>query len=1145
MSTPSRSTETDQTFRGFAVLDLETTGVRRNDRILEIGIVVLDTQARPERYWRSLVQPNRGFDNSHIHHIEPKDLVNAPSFEQLARRLAEVLQGRIVVAHSASFERRFLSDEFARVGVQLPSSAWTLDTCVLSRRLLPGAPGKLSACLEVIGVNNLAAHTALADAAATTELFVELLRRHPELGAAASPLIFTAAQQAALPESHAPCIARADGLFGSEPSGPISEWAAASEDAAFAAESAWLRRLTTAMPSTGDAQSDRYCAALAQAMVDGRLSKEELEELGRVAQSYGLEAEDISELHEHYLKQLVIEAWADGVVTERERLWLGHIAEQLCIDHARCQQLLAQPGEQEGQDGQDGQDGQAAAQVCALAPGDRVTFTGAMVTPRETWEARAREAGLSVGGVITSSRLVVAADVHTMSGKAKKARALGVEIIDEVSFARALAAMTASINATEKDTEAHGHAELIAAVFPWLEMENDTAAPDTMAVVEAWLGQGSTTALGQLSPYLRPGLVPESALWTKVQRRLGIRSETGITELTVEELADLPGIGRVRLQKLLNEVVLLALDEYETGGSEDAAAENEAPVDADHPVEQLLYDDSAHSDASALLDWLAVTGAATAVLGEKENIPDSVTAAAASLEGRAETVARAACAEIAEVVAADARFAPILDERLAGSASLQTLGDRFEVSRERVRQLEGMLCAGLGAIGPVCELVQAAVREHVRIARPVAEIYRALPALRSTPGGVETDLLTILPMVGAPGSWGLEFIDGPEAGAEEASRWLVRAGFATAVEKAIAAAADNYGVLTLQELASAVGADTALTREWIEQHTPYVIYKEHVLSDTGSVIARASAVLAIEGEPMSTEQLHAVLSDRTIRSIDGALASAEHVQRCGARTWALREWGKEEWTTISDFIGTRLAQANAADPERRTSLPLQELIAEATGYGVAENSVRAFASTGDFVVEDGQVRYRTDEEALVNHALPEETKGLYLRDGEWNLLLRVSHDHVRGSGTGIGLGVLAIYDVAFGESRMIPSRLGEQRLTWGKTTSSLGTISRFIQDLGLEEGERMWLRFGESFDITRAPAERDDAEGLVLLINRIGLDEEFLDAEGQLADWVCPEVVIAALNLAMGLPAECARRKTVRRLRDRGDDELAELVRTF
>ncbi|WP_151530110.1 MULTISPECIES: exonuclease domain-containing protein [unclassified Corynebacterium] len=1141
MSTPSRNTETDQAFRGFAVLDLETTGVRSSDRILEIGIVMLDTQAQPERYWRSLVQPNRGFDNSHIHHIEPRDLVNAPSFEQLAGHLAEVLQGRIVVAHNASFERRFLSDEFARVGVQLPGTAWTLDTCVLSRRLLPGAPGKLSACLEVIGVNNLAAHTALADAAATTELFVELLRRHPELGAAAAPLVFTAAQLDALPESSAPCIARADGLFGSEPCGPISEWAAASADAAFAAESAWLRRLTTAMPSTGDAQSDRYCATLAQAMVDGRLTTEELDQLGRVAQSYGLEAEDISELHEHYLKQLVIEAWADGVVTERERLWLGHIAEQLCIDHARFRQLLAQPGEQEVQDGQ----APVAAEVCALAPGDRVTFTGAMVTPREAWEARAREAGLSVGGVIASSRLVVAADVHTMSGKAKKARALGVEIIDEVSFARALAAMTASINATEKDPEDHGHAELIAAVFPWLETENAAAAPDTMAVVEAWLGRGSTTALGQLSPYLRPGLVPESPLWTKVRRRLGIPSEAGITELTVEELADLPGIGRVRLQKLLNEVVLLALDEYETGGSEDAVGGDTAPAGADGLVEQLLYEDPAHGDASVLLDWLALTGAADSALGDKETIPESVAAAAAALDRRTETVAWAACVEIAEVVAADARFAPILDERLAGPASLQTLGDRFGVSRERVRQLESMLCAGLGAIGPVCELVQAAVRERVGIARPVKEIYRLLPALRSTPAGVETDLLTLLPMVGASGSWGLEFIDGSDSAAEETGRWLVRAGFAAAVDKAITAAADNYGVLTLEELASAVGADTALMREWIDTHTPYALYKDHVLSDTGSVVARASAVLRIEGEPMSTEQLHAVLSDRSSRSIDGSLSSAEHVQRCGARTWALREWGKEEWTTISDFIGARLAQANAADPERRTSVPLRELIAEATGYGVAENSVRAFAATGDFVVEHGQVRYRTEEEALVNHALPEETKGLYLRDGEWNLLLRVSHDHVRGSGTGISLGVLAIYDVPFGETRMIPSRLGEQRLTWGKTTVSLGTISRFIQDLGLEEGERMWLRFGESFDIARAPAERDDAEGLVLLINRIGLDEEFLDADGVLVDWACPEVVIAALNLAMGLPAECARRKTVRRLRDRGDDELAELVRTF
>ncbi|WKD61571.1 DNA polymerase III subunit epsilon [Corynebacterium ciconiae DSM 44920] len=1121
---------------GFAVIDLETTGFSRSSRILEIGIVLLDAQAHPEGFWRTLVQPECGFNNSHIHHITATDLVKAPTFAQIAQRLAQVLQGRILVAHNAPFERRFLEHEFARAGLELPQGTWLLDTQALSRRLLPGAPRSLSECIAAIGVNNSAAHTALADAVATAQLWAELLRRHPRLRSTAEPLMCPTEQLAALADSEVACLARQDGLCGSAASGPLQAWSEALIDASSSAESAWLFRLITAMPATGDAASDRYCAALAQAMVDGRLSTQELEQLNRVATAQGLAAEDISELHEHYLTQLVVEAWADGVVAERERCWLERIAEQLSIDTERFHQLLAQPAEDTYAAGADGEH----AEVCALAPGDRVSFTGALVTPRDTWEARAREAGLSVGGVIRASRLVVAADVHTMSRKATKARELGVQIIDEVGFARALAAMMASISSTEKDSEAERQKHSLGEVFPWLDL-GALSGCDTLSIVQAWLARDSTTPLGELSPYLRTTMVPEGRMWARARSLLNTPPDSGVTQVSAQQLADLPGIGRVRLQKLISEVVLLALDEYEAGGTADAAG-----IEAATPrPETLAAPDTEERSQSALLDWLALSGTATLVTTQTEALPESVAAEIADLPKRAEQVVRAACAEIAEVLASDERLGVILDERLVGEATLQELGDRFDVSRERVRQLERDLCASLAAIGPACALVQAALRGRVGAARRATELYRELPALELAPEGIETDLLRILPLVGEPGAWGVECVEFTDCEHTADYLWFSRAGFIDAVDEAIASAADAYGVIALETLAEAAGAEVELMREWVEVLTPYVIYKEHVLSRTESVVARACGVLQVEGEPMTSEQLHAVLPDRSMNSIDNALAAAEVVQRCGRRTWALREWGKQEWTTIADFIANRLAQANAEDPERSRGVALQELIEEATGYGVSPNSVRVYADTGDFVLDNGQVRYRSSEEAVVNDAQPEQTRGLYLRDGEWQLLLSIHHDHVRGSGTAVDRGVLALYDVAYGESVLIPSRLGEQRLTWGKTNAALGTISRFIRDLELEEGDRAWLHFGSNFDITRAPALREDAEGLVKLINRMGADEQFLDAEGALAEGVEPTAVIGALNLAIGLDADCPRRTTVRRLRDRGDDPLAELVRAL
>ena len=127
-----------------------------------------DPAGRVEKRWRTLVQPNRGFDNGFVHGITASDLVEAPQFEDIALRLADLLNGRVVVAHNASFEKRFLSQEFARAGLQLPEDGtWLLDTLRAAKGILPGPSHKLAACLESIGVTNAAAHTALADADAT------------------------------------------------------------------------------------------------------------------------------------------------------------------------------------------------------------------------------------------------------------------------------------------------------------------------------------------------------------------------------------------------------------------------------------------------------------------------------------------------------------------------------------------------------------------------------------------------------------------------------------------------------------------------------------------------------------------------------------------------------------------------------------------------------------------------------------------------------------------------------------------------------------------------------------------------------------------------------------------------------------------
>lgn len=1217
---------------GFAVLDFETTGFSRHDRVIEIGVVLLGADCRVERTWRTLVQPNRGFDNSDVHGITPTDLVGAPTFEHVARRFADVLNGRIVVAHNIAFEYKFLTNEFGRLGVELADGNWLLDTMVLARQFMPGQPVSLKNVLSIMGIENSAEHTALADAEATATVFQRFMQARPDIASYAEPLYFAPAQLAQLHISDVPLLERNDAPGFGDVSAAGSVAASTAADATFgvalqestgeqASEKQWLKALTQHVPRTGDEASDQYIGFLVQAMVDGRLDMRELAKLHGIAAEHGLSADDVNILHEQYLQQLIVQAWADGVVTEQERRWLIHIAGELNIERERVEDLVT------------------SARKLQLRPGDRVTFTGAMATPREVWEARARAAGLDVGGVIKASVVLVAADVHTQSGKAKKARALGIPIVDEVTFAHALAELNAAqkrsaeqnladqvreaddgphpetmadttavadtttadssvstdastntgTSATTDSEETTGSdpiSELrdLTTIFPWLtDRDFSGIGEDVLGIAQAWIKDHRTSRLTGLSPYMNFVVFPESPEWQRVLTKLGLAEpqvkdtslrDRLIRELTVRDLQDLKGYGRVRVQKLVADAVTHAFDEFEAGEVKDIgdvvsslinsaqSEENtaEKPGDdsvdytagystdysADNPFDNtgdfgISWDDTTAPDTSVLLDWLAITGASNRILAATEDkayVPEAVREQVASLNDRVPDILTGAEREIQRIADQDERFPVILNRRLLDGATLDQLGQQFGVTRERVRQLESALLTSMADAGPNCEILRTGIFHRYAPLARISRLRNEMPGLFTVPDGMSAPLLNLVNLTGTAGAavpqaqWGIE------------GEWFIANGFEDKFATAVEQLTDDFGIAPLAELVVALDISEALVREWIAQRTVYKIFEGHLFTKVTSVSDRAVALLAHRGKPMHIDDIAAVITDRNSRGIDGRLALDPRAKRCAPGTWALAQWELEEWTTIADYISRRIDDAVA---QGQDGVLLDDVIAGATAFGVSENSVRTYAAGGEFVVEDGYVRKRSDEEMEPIDATPEESRDLYLRDGQWCLLLTINRDHMRGSGSAIPAGIAGMYGLGYGDEKLLPSRLGDQRIAVGRTNTSMSTISRFVNDMQLAEGERVWVHFGDTFDITRAPAENPDAEGLAALVNAFGLDEEFaaeLSVEGNAAE-LAVDAVLAAINRQLGLPADAPRRKTVSRLRHRRDDELADTIQAL
>jgi DNA polymerase-3 subunit epsilon len=397
--------------RVYAVIDVETTGLRPSwhDRIVEFAVVQLDGSGHVESEWCSLVNPSRDLGPQHIHGISAADARRAPSFGDLAGEIADRLRGRVVVGHNVGFDLQFLIAEYERLGatVQATDSSG-LCTMRLAARFLPTAGRSLADCCRWAGIELDNAHSALHDARASGELLAFILNMTG--GRPAWSVTRPDDDWPALPVTGTPPVGRR---------GP----AEVSEH--------FLARLVDRLPRTHHPDADAYLEVLDRALLDRYISVDESDALVAAADRLGLGRTDVVALHRTYLSQLAAIAVADGAVTDDERADLTTVAGVIGLDRTHVDDAL-----RAARDGSVTVPRQARVR---LEPGDVVVFTGQTAEPREWWERQAVDAGLSVADAVTRhTRLVVAADPDTLSGKARRAAAYGIPVVHPAAFAALL-----------------------------------------------------------------------------------------------------------------------------------------------------------------------------------------------------------------------------------------------------------------------------------------------------------------------------------------------------------------------------------------------------------------------------------------------------------------------------------------------------------------------------------------------------------------------------------------------------------------------------------------------------------------------------------------------------------------------------------
>ncbi len=161
----------------YSIVDIETTGGNPyRDKITEIAIYLHDGEKVVGEF-QSLINPERKIPYfiSKMTGITDDMVAGAPRFYEIARKIVELTENTIFVAHNASFDYNFIKSEFKNLGYFFQRES--LCTVKLSRKILPGKKSySLGRLCSELNISITDRHRAQGDALATVRLFELLLQ---------------------------------------------------------------------------------------------------------------------------------------------------------------------------------------------------------------------------------------------------------------------------------------------------------------------------------------------------------------------------------------------------------------------------------------------------------------------------------------------------------------------------------------------------------------------------------------------------------------------------------------------------------------------------------------------------------------------------------------------------------------------------------------------------------------------------------------------------------------------------------------------------------------------------------------------------------------------------------------------------------
>ena len=452
--------------------------------------------------------------------------------------------------------------------------------------------------------------------------------------------------------------------------------------------------------------------------------------------------------------------------------------------------------------------------------------------------------------------------------------------------------------------------------------------------------------------------------------------------------------------------------------------------------------------------------------------------------------------------------------------TLDSLGSRFGVTRERIRQIHKQVGQEVRARLDSAQGARVAAHlldlsRDLGAATPLdafwdlsPEYPDVLPSLDLRVGDV---LLALLP--------DHRVVDG----------WVTSEASTTLVERLTEELAHRI-VIPLEE-AELVPLDGGVpaehVRAWLSALPHARVMDDHLLRWGRNLPDKAFAVLTTVGRPLHFDELvERVGGGFNESGFRERIHGDARIMRRDRRLFGLRAWGGREYVGLEETMRRQLAEAGG-------EMPVGTLVERITDwFDITESSIRAMAAGSEFtrpspgrVALPGTVSAQTDYRP---RRTAERTRRCFRDpDGLWWLRVDLNNEHLRGSGFPIPSG----FAVKLGMSPgcRLPVYIGDRAsiAAW-KNQPLMNSIRPLLLVEDAQVGDHAFITLTKGRVLCRFhkanAVPEDPLAGALYLAGRS-------DSDGR-----------AALVHAVGLPEDAGPARLMAHLTDRGDQDLLTLL---